>query len=89
MEKSGKKAKCQVDEQRIKTDEWLEGSWYHLRDTLNAREEQLTAGAPESLVGRVKLCYVNSLSMQFQTLILRHFPFMCDNHLSCCRLRKR
>lgn len=47
---------CQDSKLRIKTDERLTGSWYHRRDALNARAEQLTAGATgESQVGQVVL----------------------------------
>lgn len=47
--------RCQANGQRIKTNEQLGGSLYHLRDTLNARAEQLPAGALESRMGEVVL----------------------------------
>ena len=77
-----------ANERRAKTNEWMEGSRYHLRDTSDARAERLPAGAPEPGVGGGKLCYFNLLSMQLHTRITRHFPFLRVTTISAARQTK-
>lgn len=80
------------DEQKMKKkmDEWLKGSRLSpQRHFMNAREEELTAGALRAVC--VCLCGGGSCVMLIYSVsIMRHFLFVvCCNHLSCCRLRER